>query len=98
MSNIVRDQSRGNLVQNPQKLDKHAKKGTKKRRKKSEKMGVISAKKCFLAILVRFSDIFFTENRPSLHQFLPKPKKSSTTIDIFGKLKSEMSFVILGPK
>ena len=34
MSNIVRDQSRGNLVQNPQKLDKHAKKKEKKKKKK----------------------------------------------------------------
>ena len=39
MSNIVRDQSRGNLVQNPQKLDKHAKKERKKTEKKVEKMG-----------------------------------------------------------
>ena len=37
MSNIVRDQSRGNLVQNPQKLDKHAKKERKKEEKKVKK-------------------------------------------------------------
>ena len=37
MSNIVRDQSRGNLVQNPQKLGKHAKKERKKTEKKVKK-------------------------------------------------------------
>ena len=39
MSNIVRDQSRGNLIQNPQKLDKHAKTERKKEEKKVKKMG-----------------------------------------------------------
>ena len=52
----------------------------------------------FLAILVRFLAIFFYGKPTVSPSILAETQQSPTTIDIFGKLKSEVSFVILGPK
>ena len=59
-------------------------------------MGVTSTK-----ILGHFSNILvvlFLENRPFLRRFLPKPNNLLSPLIFFGKLKSGVSVVILGPK